>query len=515
MERIAFFGATGTMGTATINELMHVRHKYAFSFLLLPHEHLPAPLRSLLRDLGLPYHRPDKSFAGTKIEENDQVRIVWGDARDQDAIRETVKGADWVLNTMALISPTADSQPELARQINDEAVQTIIDAICEEPDGQNRIRLIHTGSVAQTGSRPPGFHVGQIGDPMNPSVFDHYAVTKIDGERRVMDSPLKYWVSLRMSFIMPTNHQKLLSLFDPILFHMPVNTHMESVSDRDAGFAMAQCLTIPNNSDFWRNAFNIGGGPQMRLIATEYFDAIFRQLGVDWKRVTEKNWFALRNFHMQYFSDAEVANFYLKYWRDSHQTFEKALLESMRWHFRAFRWLNKNSRLFSWLSHFIVYRVLRKLAETHPNSPRNWYLTGKTKRITAFFGSRKRYEEIHNWVETKEIVPSPHSTRFEHGYSNDKLLFKVEEIEGAASFRGSQCRTEEKEVYLSDHLEWECAFGHQFKMRVRTVLKGGHWCPECTRTWNGDERAKKDHFFAQAWYADHSPSENTNYIGDD
>jgi len=131
------------------------------------------------------------------------------------------------------------------------------------------------------------------------SVFDQYAITKIDGERRVMESPLKYWVSLRMSFIMPTDHQDLLRLFDPILFHMPLDTHMESISDRDAGLAMTLSLNITNDPPFCQRALNIGGRPQMRMTAIDYFDAVFRQLGLDWKRVTRPNWFALRNIHVQ------------------------------------------------------------------------------------------------------------------------------------------------------------------------------------------------------------------------
>lgn len=476
---------------------------------------MPTTLRSFLDSEGLLYQKPPKSFTGIKIDENERVRIVWGDARNSDAVRETIRGSDWVFNTMALISPAADSQPDLARQINDEAVQTIIDAICDEPNGADRIRLIHTGSVAQTGSRPPGFHVGRIGDPMNPSVFDHYAVTKIDGERRVMESPLKYWASLRMSFIMPTNHHELLNLFDPILFHMPLNTHMESISDRDAGLAMAQCLKVPYESTFWQKAFNIGGGPGMRITAIEYFDAIFKQLGIDWKRVTEKNWFALRNFHLQYFDDSHVANAYLNFWRDSNETFEAALLQSMRWYFRAIRWLNINSRVFNWLTHSIVYKVLRRLAENNPNSPRNWYLTRNKPRITAFFKSEHEYENIRNWSDAPDPSSPKYTSSFIHGFISGKFVFKIEEIQEAATFRGGTCLSTEEEVSLTDQLTWECGFGHQFKLRLQTVLNGGHWCPECTSTWNGDIRAKKDHFFAQAWYADHDRAEQANYIGDD
>ncbi|MBQ3897651.1 MAG: hypothetical protein II742_04050, partial [Clostridia bacterium] len=58
-------------------------------------------------------------------------------------------------------------------------------------------------------------------------------------------------------------------------------------------------------------------------------------------------------------------------------------------------------------------------------------------------------------------------------------------------------------------VKWKCAFGHEFQMSLNTVLKGGHWCPECDpMPWNYDAIAKKNPFFAQVWYADHGKNED-------
>lgn len=55
-------------------------------------------------------------------------------------------------------------------------------------------------------------------------------------------------------------------------------------------------------------------------------------------------------------------------------------------------------------------------------------------------------------------------------------------------------------VNIGSPLEWECAFGHEFKATPNLVLKGGHWCPECERSkWNFAEMAKVNPFFAQVW----------------
>ena len=49
-------------------------------------------------------------------------------------------------------------------------------------------------------------------------------------------------------------------------------------------------------------------------------------------------------------------------------------------------------------------------------------------------------------------------------------------------------------------------------MSPKLMLWGGHPCPECLPPiWNYDHQAKHNPFFAQAWYAHHSPDENNIY----
>lgn len=504
MKKIAFFGASGTMGRAALSALLSERKAFALSLLLLPTDWKKREIRLVAKRFGLKLRAPRISQEEFQITEAPGLRIVWGYAQNKSAVEAVIAGADWVLNTMALISPAADTQPQLAREVNDEAVQTIIDAICREPDGATRIGYIHTGSVAQTGNRPPGFHIGRVGDPMNPSLFDNYAVTKIDGERRVMESPLQKWVSLRMSFIMPTNQAELLRLFDPIMFHMPPDTRMESVTDRDAGFALVRCMDQPANSTFWRNAYNIGGGPGMRSVAIDYLDDVFSQLGLNWKKCTDRNWYALQNFHLQFYEDSKIANDYLNFWRDDLGSFRKSLSDSMKWYVRVFAWLNKTSYFFEKVSNFITHYFLNRLSEGHVNSPRYWYLNDVDERIQAFFGGKEAYEAIREWdepaVNTDHDFPAQ---RFTHGLREGQSQYSAKEVHSAARFRGGHCEVPKNSSTVSRFtpITWTCAFGHTFVLKVNTVFHGGHWCPECTRTWNGDERAKIDRFFGQAWYA--------------
>lgn len=79
-----------------------------------------------------------------------------------------------------------------------------------------------------------------------------------------------------------------------------------------------------------------------------------------------------------------------------------------------------------------------------------------------------------------------------------------------AAFRGGECLSENMtKGDLTTPLKWRCYAGHEFTMSPNSVLKGGHWCPECLpkyvkgqNTWNFEEIAKHNPFFAQVYAPD-------------
>jgi len=61
---------------------------------------------------------------------------------------------------------------------------------------------------------------------------------------------------------------------------------------------------------------------------------------------------------------------------------------------------------------------------------------------------------------------------------------------------------------MKTKLTFKCAFGHEFEASPLLILEGGHWCPQCEReSWNYNEAAKVNPFFAQIWYALHDKNE--------
>lgn len=497
------------MGFQAFKELWRRREEFDISILVLPPERASAKFRRYEAEARVP------QISGAGVAEGDGLRIVWGDATDSEATAATVRGADAVLNAMAYISPAADYRPEMAEAVNHSAIGLILQAIAAEPGGRDRISYVHTGSVAQTGNRPVGVHMGRVGDPLKPSVFDHYALTKIAGERLVLESDLKLWASLRMTFIMPTDYRELFGLLDPISFHMPLDARMENLTDRDAGYGLVNSLDVPATSDFWRRAYNMGGGESMRTTAYQYLADSYNMMGAEWEACARRNWYALRNFHMQYYEDSTIANSYLNYQRDTMESYRRVIRRTMPLHMRLLGDVAARIPVVRRLVERQVYKLLEDLASGHRNSPLYWYLHRNEARINAFFGGFDEFEAIPAWgVDMPDLSVDAPWKRLDHGYDETKPRLELADLQEAAIFRGGKCLTSDWDGDPYARLDWACGAGHEFTARPYTVLGAGHWCSVCVGNWDGNERASTDHFFAQVWYADHSPEERHYYPPD-
>lgn len=231
------------------------------------------------------------------------------------------------------------------------------------------------GTVAETGDRQYPVQMGRCGDPINPSIHDYYAISKVFSEFAVFESGLKHWVSIRQTGQYPTNDG---AGEEPIIFHQPPNNVLEWSTSIESGICMANICENWVPESFWRKAYNLSSGKGWRFTCWEFTNLMMEGMGMTFADTQDPRRMAKYNFHGRYFSDADALNDIL--------------------HFRG-----------------------------------------------------------------GEVV-------------SDKM-------EG---------------VYQP--LVWKCAFGHTFKATPNTVLRGGHWCPECQRSeWHYAEIARKNPFYAQVW----------------
>jgi nucleoside-diphosphate-sugar epimerase len=474
-------GASGNMGYEGFKQLLNRREHFNIVALVLPTE-------------------KDKKIM-SPYEKEPGVKIIWGDLTNYDDVLKGVQGADYVLHVGGLVSPAADYLPSLTTQVNVGAVRNIIKAIKAQPY-PDKMKLVYIGTVAETGDRNPPIHWGRTGDPIKISVYDNYAISKMIAEREVIESGLKYWVSLRQTGVL---YSGMLNNLDPIMFHEPINGVFEWVTARDSARLLTNVCVEEVPEEFWRRIYNIGGGEKYRTTNYEFMEKSFSAIGMDVKKVTDLNWFATRNFHGQWYEDSDILEDYLHFRSGSADEFITELKENAPF----------KMKLAKYVPSFMIKKFIMEPVANKELGTMYWLKNNEKDRITAFFGSKERWKAIPSWNEYKVIEPSKEAIRLNHGYdeTKPKSELDLEDMKQAAKFRGGDCLSATMQKGdLSTKLPWCCAFGHYFEASPTLVLLGGHWCPECLPTpWNYHEEANRNPFFAQVWYPLHEKDEANYY----
>ncbi|MGB3413569.1 MAG: 3-beta hydroxysteroid dehydrogenase, partial [Microbacteriaceae bacterium] len=267
-----------------------------------------------------------------------------------------------------------------------------------------------------------------------------------------------------------------------------------------SGRLLANACEADVPAEFWRQVYNIGGGETCRINYVDYLDRVFKVLGLgSVSKLTERNWFALKNFHCQWFLDSDVLEEYLHFRQDGIDEYIAHMAASAPWYLRI--------GLAKLVPPALIRALVMKVIARRPEGPLHWIETEDIAKIQAFFGSRAEWESIPDWEELipeteTETEPEPESFGpLVHGFDDqlpDSKLGLVE-AQSAAAFRGGSCHTltlDQGELYTP--VEWSCAFGHHFQASLYLVLRAGHWCSECEAPpWRYEQIAAVNPFIAQ------------------
>ena len=442
--------------------------------------------------------------------EHPALTVRWGDLSNYDDVLYCVMRADVILHVGALVSPAADYQPQEAMRVNFGSTRDIIRAIYES-GGASTKKLVYIGTVAETGDRMPPIHWGRVGDPIKPSVFDYYAVSKIAAERAVIESGLTYWVSLRQTGIIGP---AMSEIDDAIMFHNCLDNVLEYVSERDSGTLVRNLCafdrdgTLPES--FWGHIYNIGGGESCRTDTWSMYEKLYGVLGIqDLRNCMDPKWYATRNFHGQYYLDADKLESYLHFRSDSMQYYYDAYLAMLGNTVKTANLLCK-TRLGEKLIGGAMKKKFLKTARAEHGTVR-FIEDNMEGHIAAYWGSREAWERIPDLYEIEHFKDWDTVIPVDHGYDETKpeSELTLADVQQAARFRGGECLSTEMQTGdWTGKLSFRCAFGHEFTASPRLVLEGGHWCDRCEReSWNYYERAKRDPFFNQVWAPLHPEGE--------
>ncbi|MFE1396994.1 NAD-dependent epimerase/dehydratase family protein [Nocardiopsis dassonvillei] len=429
----------------------------------------------------------DRAMLG-EFSDMENIRTVWGDLTRYADVERAIDGADVVLHVGAVVSPTADEHPRLAHRVNIGGMQNIIRAVKALPD-PGSVAVVGVGSVAETGDRNPPHHWGRVGDPIRVSRFDEYGQTKVIAERLLVDSGLPRWAWLRQTGIF---HPGMLEIRDPIMTHSTFDGVMEWASAEDSARLLVGVSSPDVPEEFWGGIYNIGGGEAWRLTNWQLQLAMGGAMGVrDIRRWYDRNWFATRNFHGQWYTDSDRLQELVPFRAD---TFEDALARAVA---AAPASVRSAGRVPAWVvKHLVMKPLTRK-----PRGTMHAVRGGDRDAVAAYFGSLEQWERIGDWSTFTPPEPSRTPVHLDHGYDESKPVSQWDSLDyqEAAGFRGGALLSDDvRRGDTATPLVWRCAFEHVFAASPRLVLTGGHWCPDCVRDSAGyPVQAEHNPFLAQ------------------
>ena len=371
MKKTVFLtGATGNMGWAGFQELYK---KGKFN------------IRLLVRDSSKNHKMLDK------YKDDPSVTVIWGDLTRYDDVLEGVKGSDYVLHVGGMVSPAADYFPEKTLKVNVTAAENVVKAVLAQPE-KDDIRVVYIGSVAQYGDRNYPRHWGDVNAPQTPARYDLYALSKIRSEEIFAKAGLKRWVSLRQSGIL---YPGILKVLNPTAFHVPVAGVLEWATIEDSGRLLAQVCEDRVPEEFWNRCYNISSGEQYRMTNYEFETRLLNALGLPGpEKVFEPQWFALKNFHGMWYTDADVLEDYLHFRANVPIDEYFASMKSKLPWFYSLAFLAP-----SW-----AVKMFMKPYAFEKGLGTQWWVENDPDKFEAYYGSREAYEAIKSW---DDVRPQP------------------------------------------------------------------------------------------------------------
>ena len=378
MKKTIFLtGATGNMGWAGFQELYARKERFN--------------IRILARDSK----KNRKKLA--KYINDPALSVVWGDLTRYEDVLAGVTGADYVLHVGGMVSPAADYFPEKTLKVNVLAAENLVKAVLAQPN-KDEMRVVYIGSVAQYGDRNPPHHWGGVDEPQTPAKYDMYALSKIRAEQVFAKAGLKRWVSLRQSGIL---YPGILKVVNPTAFHVPVGGVLEWATVEDSGRLLAQICEDWVPEEFWNRAYNISSGEQYRMTNYEFETRLLNGLGLPGpEKVFEPQWFALKNFHGMWYTDADDLENYLHFRSNTPVDEYFATMKSkLPWFYSL-----------AFLAPAWAVKLFMKPYAFEKGMGTQWWVDNDPEKFEAYYGSREAYEAIKSW---DDVRPAPLSKKRE------------------------------------------------------------------------------------------------------
>lgn len=496
--KIAITGITGNMGSAVLSCLNGEKNIERINLLI----HSKKKYEKLIKK--------DKEL-------KNKISIFIGTINDKEVCKNLVDGVEVIINLAAVIPPLSDHSPRAAIECNELGVNTLVSVIEEMKEKQPI--FLHISTVALYGNRTGEHCYGRVGDPLLISPYDVYAVTKLRGEYRVLESSIDNWVIFRQSAML--HHQMLNdNIKDGLMFHTAFNAPLEWVTAHDSGILIRNFLrrVYDNslNNDFYRKVYNIGSSSN-RCYGFDTLDDGFKMIGGGAKKFFDPGYNTTRNFHGMWFSDSEVLNNYFNYQSQSTDDYWKEILK-----------VHKIFKLGKIVPSSLIKKFVIKRLRKDSNAPYYWAKNNDIARLTAYFGGEKEYNKLQKlkWSEfdllkredIKKIDITKNTVYYGFDINKSDNDIDIEDLRRVAKAHGGKLLSKEfTKGSLYKKLRWKTQDDEEFIATPYTVLRAGHWYNKIYEdyVWDFDRLSKKDKVFASIWYDSHAETENNKYYMDE
>lgn len=221
----------------------------------------------------------------------DKIKLLYGDITESKALEEITVDKDYVIHLAAIIPPTADDHPELAKKVNIEGTRNLVRLLEQHSP---KCFFIYSSSISVYGDRLTDPYIS-VGDPLQPSPRDEYALTKIAAEDIITNSTLD-WTIFRLAAIMGGHKMSKL------MFHQPLDTSLEIATPQDTARAFVKAIS--KQQQLSKSIFNLGGGEYCRTDYEGFLKRSFEIFGLG-ELNFPKGAFAEKNFHCGFYKDGD------------------------------------------------------------------------------------------------------------------------------------------------------------------------------------------------------------------
>mgnify|MGYP005842617079 CR=1 FL=1 len=312
--KVLVTGAFGNVGQSVLHALT--------TKATLELEHIPGWIRDRLCESGVTIRVLEMPSAknralARRLQRKIPMDIVWGSITDEQTVMRALQDVSVVIHLAAIIPPLSNAMPDLACKVNVQGTDLLLRCMTAQPVPP---KLVFSSSVAVYGDRVEHYYI-RTSDPLCPCDDDAYAHHKVACESMIRASTLR-WVICRLSYIV---WRKKLFM-DPLMFRMPLETHLEVCHTLDTGLALVRAGFVP---DAEGQTLNLGGGKTCRTTYREYLDTMFKLFGLGDAGFLPREAFSKKGFHCGYM-DTELAELLLHFQKHSLEDYYREVREETR-----------------------------------------------------------------------------------------------------------------------------------------------------------------------------------------